>query len=69
MRVCQGCGGALPGGMGSNNAKLCLDCWADAIFQVETGARSRDVAREYGVSEIALYYKRRVYGQQREQGL
>ncbi len=68
MRTCVHCGGALPTGSGINNAKLCLDCWAEAIFRVESGEQQRGVAREFRVNEDTLYFKRRMYGQLREQG-
>jgi hypothetical protein len=56
-RRCNHCGEHLTG-QGSNNAKLCPDCWTLLLHRVmDLGDKQNVVAREFGVCHQAVSQK------------
>lgn len=62
MRRCKHCHATLTG-PGSNNAVLCLDCWAEILIRAEGGTHYTRLAIEYGVSRQAVQQKVMMYSE------
>ena len=62
MKQCKKCKATLTG-PGSNNAVLCLDCWAEVLIRAEGGTPMTRLANEYGVSRQAVQQKVMMYGE------
>lgn len=60
-RECGNCGEELTG-QGSNNARLCVECWTGILLRVEQGERRSTLAQEFGVSRQAVELKWALYG-------
>ena len=63
MKTCKHCGGQITG-PGTNNAVLCMDCWALVLIRAEGGVPHNKLAQEYGVSRQAVGQKVEKYGEE-----